>query len=140
MQNLPTNVETIEMPADPMAYLIKEGVAFVDEYGVVWMRDKLPHWTEELTPAPFVKSSPNQNHPVSDGPWETLQSAARRTGYAYNTFKKWRYLGVLPFPIHEDRLYPGQRPKITVKTTDVDSWKAKTKVVAGKSGYNRKAL
>ena len=55
--------------------------------------------------------------------WETLKSAALRTGYAYNTFKKWRYLGVLPFPVCEDRLRIGQRPKITVRVSDVDAWK-----------------
>jgi len=60
--------------------------------------------------------------------WESLKSAARRAGYAYNTFKKWRYLGIMPFPIHEDRARPGQRPKLTVKVQDVDAWKEKARV------------
>lgn len=62
--------------------------------------------------------------------WETLKSAARRTGYAYNTFKKWRYLGIMPFPVHEDRARPGQRPKLTVNVQDVDAWKEQAKVPA----------
>lgn len=66
------------------------------------------------------------------GQWETLKSAARRTGYAYNTFKKWRYLGIMPFPVHEDRARPGQRPKLTVNVRDVDAWKEQAKVPASK--------
>jgi len=62
--------------------------------------------------------------------WETLKSAARRTGYAYNTFKKWRYLGIMPFPVHEDRARPGQRPKLTVNVQDVDAWKERARVPA----------
>jgi hypothetical protein len=32
--------------------------------------------------------------------WETLADAARRTGYAYSTFKKWHSVGRLPFPVY----------------------------------------
>jgi len=63
--------------------------------------------------------------------WETLQSAARRTGYAYNTFKRYRYLGILPFPVYEDRIFPGQRPKLTVKIADVNAWKARGRLPSG---------
>ena len=74
MINLEELPERIEMPADPMAYLHEHGMAFRDEYGVVWLRDKLPGLYESMTPAP----KPSARNPLdSERPWETLKSAAR---------------------------------------------------------------
>lgn len=53
--------------------------------------------------------------------WETLSSAARRTGYAYSTFKTWHSKGRLPFPVYG---LPGD---LRVKPDEVDRWLEGTK-------------
>lgn len=53
--------------------------------------------------------------------WETLKSAASRTGFAYATFKKWHSLGRLPFPVY------GPPSDLRVKPEEVDRWLEGTK-------------
>jgi len=58
--------------------------------------------------------------------WETLQSAARRTGYSRNTFKKWRYLGKMPFAVYN---FNGT---LRVKIQEVDAWMESTRIPPSK--------
>lgn len=53
--------------------------------------------------------------------WETLKDAARRTSYAYATFKNWHRLGRLPFPVY------GEPSDLRVKPEEVDRWLENTK-------------
>lgn len=53
--------------------------------------------------------------------WETLADAARRTGYAYSTFKKWSSEGRLPFAVYG---LPGD---LRTKPEEVDRWLESTK-------------
>lgn len=53
--------------------------------------------------------------------WETLSSAAKRTGFAYSTFKKWHSVGRLPFPVY------GPPSDLRVKPEEVDRWLESTK-------------
>lgn len=60
--------------------------------------------------------------------WETLQSAAERTGYAYQTFKNWKSQRKLPFPVYVNNL---------VKPDEVDEWIASTKQEHCLSSFER---
>jgi len=59
--------------------------------------------------------------------WETLQAAARRTGYSRNTFKKWRYLGTMPFPVYN------HNGSLRVKVCEVDAWMESTRIPASRA-------
>jgi hypothetical protein len=57
--------------------------------------------------------------PYAPEQWETLQAAARRTGYAYQTFKNWKSQRKLPFPVYSNNL---------VRPQEVDQWIESTKL------------
>jgi len=63
--------------------------------------------------------------------WETLQEAAKRTGYAYQTFKKWKCLGKLPFAVYVNNL---------VKPHEVDAWVESTRIAPCESDIERVRL
>jgi hypothetical protein len=57
--------------------------------------------------------------PAVPGRWETLKSAALRTGYVHQTFKKWKCQGKLPFAVYVNNL---------VKPQEVDAWVENTRI------------
>lgn len=64
--------------------------------------------------------------PYAPEHWETLQSAARRTGYSYNTFKKWRYVGTMPIPVYN------HNGSLRVKVDEVNAWMESTRIPPSK--------
>ena len=57
-----------------------------------------------------------------------FRDAWRVSGLAYNTMKKLRYLGELPFPVYE-RMLPGRTKKqLFVRVTDIEAWKRQATV------------
>lgn len=64
----------------------------------------------------------SNTHNTSKQEWETLQSAAKRTGYAYQTFKNWKCTRKLPFPYYQ------QDSDIRVKVDEVNNWMNRTKI------------
>lgn len=65
------------------------------------------------------------------GHWETLAMAAKRTGYAYQTFKKWKCLRKLPFPVYVNNL---------VNPQEVDAWVESTRLAPCESDMERVRL
>lgn len=62
-----------------------------------------------------------------------FRRAGAVAGLAYNTIKRLRYQGSLPFPVYE-RMLPGRRkPKLYCLISDIEAWKrgATIKVPAG---------
>lgn len=53
--------------------------------------------------------------------WETLRSAAARTGFALATFRRWSSEGKLPFPVY------GPATDFRVRPEEVDDWLLSTK-------------
>lgn len=55
-----------------------------------------------------------------------FRQAWRIVGLAYNTMKKLRYLGELPFPVYE-RTLPGRtKKKLYCRIDEIEAWKAKS--------------
>jgi len=62
-----------------------------------------------------------------------FRKAGGLAGLAYNTIKRLRYQGDLPFPVYE-RLLPGRtKPKLYCLTSEILDWKRRstTRVPAG---------
>lgn len=59
--------------------------------------------------------------------------AGKVAGLAYNTIKRMRWHGDLPFPVYE-RTLPGRtKPQLYCRISDIEAWKQRTtiKVPAG---------
>ena len=57
-----------------------------------------------------------------------FRKASTIAGLAYNTIKRLRYQGDLPFPVYE-RLLPGRtKPKLYCLISEIESWKQKSTV------------
>ena len=59
------------------------------------------------------RATATASQPYAPEQWETLQAAASRTGYAYQTFKNWKSQRKLPFPVYKNSL---------VRPQEVDRW------------------
>lgn len=62
-----------------------------------------------------------------------FRDAGKVAGLAYNTIKRMRYQGDLPFPVYE-RTLPGRtKPKLYCLASEIETWKrrATIKVPAG---------
>ena len=62
-----------------------------------------------------------------------FRDAGKVAGLAYNTIKRMRYQGDLPFPVYE-RTLPGRtKPKLYCLVSEIESWKrgSTVKVPAG---------
>jgi len=62
-----------------------------------------------------------------------FQEANKVAGLAYNTIRRRRYQGTLPFPVYEREITPGKRPKLYCRISDIEAWKQRvtSKVPAG---------
>ena len=57
-----------------------------------------------------------------------FRKAGQFAGYAYNTIKRLRYQGQLPFPVYE-RLLPGRRkPMLYCLVSEIEAWKERVNV------------
>ena len=52
-----------------------------------------------------------------------FRRAGQIAGLAYNTIRRMRYQGVLPFPVHERTIIQGQRPKLYCLVSEIEAWK-----------------
>ena len=62
-----------------------------------------------------------------------FHEAGKVAGLAYNTIKRMRWQGDLPFPVYE-RTLPGRtKPQLYCRVSDIEGWKQRTtsKVPAG---------
>jgi hypothetical protein len=57
-----------------------------------------------------------------------FRDAGKIAGYAYNTIKKLRYLGELPFPVYQRRLAGRMKPMLYCKISEIEEWKTKATV------------
>lgn len=57
-----------------------------------------------------------------------FRTAGNYAGLAYNTLKKRRWAGTLPFPVYERTITPGERPKLYCRVSEIEAWKNKTTV------------
>lgn len=62
-----------------------------------------------------------------------FRDAGKIAGLAYNTIKRLRYQGNLPWPVYERMLEGRRKPKLYCRVSDIEAWKDKTtiKVPAG---------
>jgi hypothetical protein len=62
-----------------------------------------------------------------------FRKAGQVAGLAYNTIKRRRYHGNLPFPVYERQLTPGKRPMLFCLASEIEAWKQRvtSKVPAG---------
>lgn len=62
-----------------------------------------------------------------------FREAGSIAGLAYNTIKRRRYQGTLPFPVYERTLTPGKRPMLYCRASEIEAWKQSvtSKVPAG---------
>ena len=62
-----------------------------------------------------------------------FNEAGKVAGLAYNTIKRRRWQGTLPFPVYERELTPGKRPMLFCLVSEIEAWKQRTtsKVPAG---------
>ena len=52
-----------------------------------------------------------------------FRQAGRIAGLAYNTIKRMRWQGELPFPVYE-RTLPGRtKPQLYCRASDIEAWK-----------------
>jgi hypothetical protein len=57
-----------------------------------------------------------------------FRNAGAVAGLAYNTIRRLRHQGELPFPVHE-RLLPGRtKPRLYCRVSEIEAWKEKTTV------------
>jgi hypothetical protein len=84
--------------------------AVPDPAKIPWIRT-IKYWPRMSKAVIAVEAAPAQ--------WESLALAAKRTSYAYQTFKKWKCLGKLPFPVYINNL---------VKPQEVDAWVESTRI------------
>ena len=73
-----------------------------------------------MNKTPLTSNGHFIDKPIAAEQWESLQSAATRAGYAYQTFKNWKSRRKLPFPIYINNL---------VRPREVDQWIESTKQV-----------
>ncbi len=62
-----------------------------------------------------------------------LREAHKVAGIAYNTIRRRRFDGTLPFPVYEREITPGKRPLLFCRISDIEAWKQRvtSKVPAG---------
>lgn len=57
-----------------------------------------------------------------------FRQVGKAAGLAYNTIKRMRYQGILPFPVYE-RTLPGRtKPQLYCLASDIEAWKRRSTV------------
>ena len=57
-----------------------------------------------------------------------FREAGKVAGLAYNTIKRLRYQGDLPFPVYERTLPGRSKPKLYCRVSEIEGWKQRSTV------------
>ncbi len=93
MTNLNGLPDCIEMPADPIAFLMEEGLAYTDIKGHLWMRSDPPPLsarTSALASDPTL-IDPRPKAPASEGELVSIKILSKLIGTPEKTIRDWVY-------------------------------------------------